>query len=174
MSSLNANVMFKPFAKHLLFRKSVISEVGIWHQRSFFAAYRTDPFLQKTMCVARNGPQLSHNVSKVVVTPVTTTQSSSRLSFLSMFTWHQWTISLADAAARCHMKTVASFGCWKNSSVSRCDLGEGGRNEQKHRAFSFSLTRNENQMLFVIGTNFDFRMEDPSGQTWLIYFHTWS
>ena len=35
MSSLNANVMFKPFVKHLLFRNSVISEVGIWHQRSF-------------------------------------------------------------------------------------------------------------------------------------------
>ena len=33
----------------------------------FFAAYRTDLFLQKRMCVARNGSQLSHNVHKVIV-----------------------------------------------------------------------------------------------------------
>lgn len=65
------------------------------------------------------------------------------------------------------MKTVASFGCWKNSSV----LTRVGRYKQKGRAFSFSPTRNENQMLFVISTNFEFRMEVPSGHLVDLIFH---
>lgn len=174
MSSLNANVMFKPFVKHLLFRNSVISEVGIWHQRSFFAAYRTDLFLQKRMCVARNGSQLSHIVPKVVVRRKSLRDlrppRNVPRDFLSFRCSRDinGTFHLLMTQPVVIRRQLQVLGVGKILRCSVAILARVGLYKQKRRAFSFSLTENENQMLFVISRNFEFRMEVPSGQTWLI------